>query len=636
MNEPYSLWISLLRTLLAITDADSNKEISSKLELLIEDSGDCLAEDETFNFSEILPILGLLLGLEGTDPRLSNPDPLAMRGEIIYSFRLLLKVLAFKKAKLGSGLIIVLERLDYCDEASQYAFSSILNTLSLKNRIAFIITYGEEFEIDQTVKENSSFHELSFKADSENEDYLNQNKKNEIKDSLENILESADKDWFFLCDKSAINQYSLILDQYSQISDEQRILVQLKLGDIYLRIGKIDKAELSLKEALALSVKSEDENQIAETNLKLGLFFKSQGEYKKADSYFREAAILYKKLNRLNEYSDSLDEFGVLQLYSGHVDKAHQYFLKAFKIKKDIDDKRGLAITYNHLGTVLRLSSDFTNAIDHFNKFFEISKSLKDKNNMAMANNNLGVTYYVKGDLIKAVECYELIQIVKQDMGDLNSVMLVQDNIAIVKCDLGEYEAAIDLSLKVLDYSRKLGNKRSVCNVLGNLGNTYKSCGMLTEAIKVLDESIEISEEFDFKENFSESNLVKAETLLMENKVEDSERCLEKGINAAANSRYDYLIFRGELLKSRILITKIANEPDSFNDIVKLLKNMLKRFQTEQEKADIHYELMRAYSAVDDKDLMNKHKEEAQELYSSLYEQSPKLVYKERVEEMSL
>lgn len=114
---------------------------------------------------------------------------------------------------------------------------------------------------------------------------------------------------------------------------------------------------------------------------------------------------------------------------------------------------------------------------------------------VAYACSNLGLIYWNLGQIEEAERCYKRAIALHRAGGRLLSEAGSLQNFALLLEERGDHEGAARLNHQVLDTVRRLGDRRAVMLVWGNLGGNYLELGQYEEARAYLDRARRDAEE---------------------------------------------------------------------------------------------------------------------------------------------
>jgi len=159
-QNPYCVFTSMIKDYLNISQIDSPQVVKEKLEAGFQAlEADLNDEREVRDLRDILPIVGFLLGVKYDDVRLQ------LKGKELCSYlqtaiRYFLEATAAKANHSGFPLLVILENLQWLDEASWTTLDFLMLTLNLEEKrkqkyfkhLLFILVYRPEYSVPNAVK----------------------------------------------------------------------------------------------------------------------------------------------------------------------------------------------------------------------------------------------------------------------------------------------------------------------------------------------------------------------------------------------------------------------------------------------------------------------------------------------------
>ncbi|MCB9232513.1 MAG: CHAT domain-containing protein [Bacteroidia bacterium] len=175
----------------------------------------------------------------------------------------------------------------------------------------------------------------------------------------------------------------------------------------------------------------------------------------------------------------------------GKYGEALTYGLKALELEKQSPepDFESIADNYNNLGAICVSKADYDQAIEYFQESIRIDKENNLEVELPSTQNNLGQAYYRKLNYKLAIEEFQKSLLwQRQNAGEKATYVKTLNNLAIVWTDSGEYEMA----LKILEESLQISEKDAAGRLytLGNLGYTHLRSGNFEKARFYLNQSL--------------------------------------------------------------------------------------------------------------------------------------------------
>jgi tetratricopeptide (TPR) repeat protein len=156
-------------------------------------------------------------------------------------------------------------------------------------------------------------------------------------------------------------------------------------------------------------------------------------------------------------------------------------------------DLLGEARTLTGIGAVYAAKDERLIAIQYFEKSLGIAEAAGDQSLVANALLNLGGAYSDDGKPSEALPVLQRSLELFTSNNDLQGRIQVLNNLASAYMMLGEQSRAIQQLVSALQEADRLGAKREVAHLLGNLGVIFAGLQRVDEAIMLLRESLDVS-----------------------------------------------------------------------------------------------------------------------------------------------
>ena len=230
----------------------------------------------------------------------------------------------------------------------------------------------------------------------------------------EEALSLMQKSQYFQAKEIVIEAYESFNQLRKQSSEEEILYLDL-LGDVFLKLGPVDKAYWNYKKCLDLHLEiyDQDHPSLCICYNKLGYSHDSKGEYDKALECFQKSLEI--GLSNYGpehpEVGTSYNNIGNTYRELGEYDKAIQYLNKSLAIYLEVLSFAHpfIGTTYNNLGNAYKHKADYDRAFEYFDKSLKIRlQSLGPEHpDVGMTYKNVANTYKSKGEYDKAIEYYD-------------------------------------------------------------------------------------------------------------------------------------------------------------------------------------------------------------------------------------
>ena len=161
----------------------------------------------------------------------------------------------------------------------------------------------------------------------------------------------------------------------------------LCLGIAYYKVGELDKALRSMKEAERLAT---DKRDLAIIYNRLGLIYDNKGDLDNALFYYNKDLGLSKELGDKRGEAAALNNIATIYEKKRMLDKALEYYEQSLRLQYDEKEK---ARTYNNIALVYYKKGEYPKAVEYLKKAIEIGERAGDYHGVAQRMLNLGNTY---------------------------------------------------------------------------------------------------------------------------------------------------------------------------------------------------------------------------------------------------
>lgn len=135
-----------------------------------------------------------------------------------------------------------------------------------------------------------------------------------------------------------------------------------RLGQLYSRIGDLDRAAAAFERVLALGNQSADKIWIAAAAGNLGIVAGTRGDLDGAARYHEQALALHRELGRKEGMAINYGNLGTVAFTRGDLDGAARYFEQSLALHRELGQKEGMAANYANLGAVAQTRGDMAEA----------------------------------------------------------------------------------------------------------------------------------------------------------------------------------------------------------------------------------------------------------------------------------
>ena len=234
---------------------------------------------------------------------------------------------------------------------------------------------------DKKIKEEKSEREELYNRLYERQELFDRNLPRVLMDNLErNSLltdffhtgQNYEKKYNF---NKAIKMYRECLNN-SDVPEEEKITLNVLIGNCYYFLSKLNEAEKHFKESL--NILKIAENKIARLPAKsialgnIGNIYHNLGKPDEALEYYQQALGINKKLGYEHGIAHNLNNIGAVYNELGKYDEALRYQEEALGINKKIEDEQGIANSLTNIGVVYNDSGKPNEALNYYQEALEV------------------------------------------------------------------------------------------------------------------------------------------------------------------------------------------------------------------------------------------------------------------------
>jgi len=249
------------------------------------------------------------------------------------------------------------------------SFKYIILAISL---LTFHLFFGQNFE---------RINELKLKIQEENN---TQSKVNQLLE-LSVLLQKSNPDESFTYALECLTLSKSIHFNKGKIN------AYFIIGEIEMARLDYQKAAISFKNALDISISYGDSKGIAKAQIKVGNLYLEQKEFETAKNYFAQTLVIGKKTKSNTIQAMANIAFGDLNFKQEKYFLAKEYYLLAEDFISSTKDRALKIDVFLKTGLILKQIGEKEEALVYFKKALKISEALKDKRLQAQSCFEIGV-----------------------------------------------------------------------------------------------------------------------------------------------------------------------------------------------------------------------------------------------------
>ncbi|MBD2716986.1 tetratricopeptide repeat protein [Microvirga sp. STR05] len=242
-----------------------------------------------------------------------------------------------------------------------------------------------------------------------------------------------------------------------------------RLGDVYLRMGRLIEAEEVYKECYAISA---DYNYGSILH-QLGLVYQMQHNWSMSIDYYEKSAMWYKRTNNNNSLSGIYHQLGRVYQEQKKWSNALEYFQLSLQEYTD-DGQSSKGDTYHQIGVVYQQQHRWDEALKYYYESLREYKVQSNIFDMSATYYQLGTMHQEQDKLKKALLYYQISLYACYLSGNEEGYALNYHNIGFIHELKKEWKDALLCYDKAVKYIEKIGNTYDIGSTYYQIGRIYE------------------------------------------------------------------------------------------------------------------------------------------------------------------
>ncbi|MCF8374600.1 MAG: tetratricopeptide repeat protein [Bacteroidales bacterium] len=321
----------------------------------------------------------------------------------------------------------------------------------------------------------------------------------------------------------------------------------------------------------------------------------------KSIEFGKQAIILAQELKKENIEAVTHKRIGYANYQLGDYTQCLECYERAIELFKSLNDDFDMAITLNLKGDVHNRLGDFNMSMNCFLQAERICDSLQPtypdtvslKRFNAILYTNLGILHHDLDSLEKAFDCFNIALKFASEISDSTRIAASYSNIGMIHKSRSAYDSAFVNYYHSLDISRAIDNRRYETATLNNIANMYEELGKPDSAMHYYMNAKELISQSGDKYGLSLVSRNIGKTLLKKNKAPDAIKYLNEAlqISTEIGSVKEMYLNYLELSKAHKQLVNYK-EALKFHELYTLNKDSVLGDETRKKVAEleIHYE----------------------------------------------
>ncbi len=185
--------------------------------------------------------------------------------------------------------------------------------------------------------------------------------------------------------------------------------------------------------------------------------------------------------------------------------RALRYQLAGLKMRKNLNDRWGVGQSYGFLGVCCYYRGDLAQAIEYLRQSIQILEGMGDQWEIEAAYSHLGFCYVLLGELDTAEKLSRKLLELSKEIHDLKFIAVSQITLAQIELIRGNLDHALSTCDKALGVDADNFTKAMAMRVRGQI---LLRCKRRDEAVRMLEESIELMREHSLRNEYLVPNYI--------------------------------------------------------------------------------------------------------------------------------
>jgi tetratricopeptide (TPR) repeat protein len=229
-----------------------------------------------------------------------------------------------------------------------------------------------------------------------------------------------------------------------------------------------------IKAAKSAHERSRLKNHLGQLYNNWGYACRVSDDYKSALEYYKKALMVHDQAPQTKKHKARvLNNMGYVYYRLGDVERARTYVGRALNIRRDLDVPYELGLGYNTFGLIMEDGGRIPNAVDLFTKAYQAFEDAHSNRGKALAQINLGRMKRFMNNYEEALKELTLAEKVLRRLHDRDNLITVLNEIGTTYREKEDWENALKYLNESLELSNYLGKKFQQTDTLDDIAVTY-------------------------------------------------------------------------------------------------------------------------------------------------------------------
>ncbi|HPN30918.1 MAG TPA: adenylate/guanylate cyclase domain-containing protein [bacterium] len=390
------------------------------------------------------------------------------------------------------------------------------------------------------------------------------------------LIESAENAEKRYSNKQAIEYYSQLIELfergYARFPKKIKsafIACFNRRGLLFRLIGEYDKALSNFYQMREWSKKAKDRRNIILSNNHIGSVYRWRGDQTKALEFCKEALDNAEKLGDLKLVASCANSLSVVYWYLGKYSYAIMLGVKSVSIRRAHNDPASVAHGLFSLGNCYTKIGNFSEARKCFSELLETSKIMDNKIGLAYAFDGIGYCDKEETFYSRALENHTQAFNIRNQTGDLRGLGYSYISFGEIMEIIGDKKKCEEYFVKAHSVIKSIQDENLLSDVLRCLAINKINSGDLSEAEKLINDSLEICRRINFTESIIKSGVVASNIMLLKGNYAESMKLAGDILKESLNSEMPESFIKSHILKAKARIKLNDSKTEVFDELKK-------------------------------------------------------------------
>ena len=316
-------------------------------------------------------------------------------------------------------------------------------------------------------------------------------------ETYESLLKAAPNDATLQYDLGGLYEGAGQLDQahahYKKVVELDPKYVEglLALGRVEIRRGKPDASLEHLNAARTIAIQLKREEAHGNILQAIGIAYKLLDRPEEALRHYEQSLEIKQRLGNKRGMAGSLGEIAQIQERLGKPQEAEKTYNEALKLQREIGDKGGMGTSLINLASLTNETLGRPDdALPLLREALNLRRESGNKGAEALVLNNIGSVYISKGDYSEALTYFERTLEIREKTKVPGELADTHHNLGETFTKMGRFDQSLQHYLKALEYRRTAGDRRGAAIETYGTGTVFDFQGRYGAAVKAKEEAL--------------------------------------------------------------------------------------------------------------------------------------------------